>query len=480
MKISVKIGSEHKGVYASIGLSLKNEYHHDVTFIVNDNISKKLLNRMCNNSIKVIVLNNETLVTDESTIEEALLAEEKYNILLSNLMVTDRALGAGYLNNVDKTAGIKRSFYSNAYKISEVLAQLKSREKVLKNQDVVLLQNPDPYMKVVADHLNISYFWFAPIRYGNRRYWSSENIIAGNEYVGNIQKYLTENPTNLDKIKYNIEEFGVINNNNSIVSYYDAFFKALFVIYNDTKNHIRGIRKKDSYYLYGWVPSIFRNVANYKYIQKKSVRPEDIKNYKVIFFPLQNEPEVSLTYFSPEFNNTFEAISLLAKSLPSDTILLLKEQSGTFGVRSRKYYNQISKLFNVYWADPDIHSWSYIKISNIVATLTGTVQVEAVYMDKPVISFSKSNIVNYLPTVHYVKNYNDVKKAVEYILSGCINNNDFIKSKYALYNAQINSSEEFSGYVKTVRSEDLEVGIGSKASKMFLNSLKLKYTNKKE
>ncbi len=75
MKISVKIGSEHKGVYASIGLSLKNEYHHDVTFIVNDNISKKLLNRMCNNSIKVIVLNNETLVTDESTIEEALLAE---------------------------------------------------------------------------------------------------------------------------------------------------------------------------------------------------------------------------------------------------------------------------------------------------------------------------------------------------------------------------------------------------------------------
>jgi len=472
MKISIRIGSEHKGVYVSIGLSLQNEHHHDVTFIVSDDIAKDSINRICNNSIKVIVFDDNNLVTDDLIIEEALLAEEKYNVLLSNLMITDRALGAGYLVNVDKTAEIKRSFYSSNYKLKETLVQLKSREDILKNQDVVLLQNPDPYMKVVADHLNIFYFWFAPIRYGDRRYWSSENIIAGNEYVENIQKYLKGSPINVDNIRYDIEEFGVINNKASVTTYYEAFLKALFIIYNDSKNHIRGIRKKDSYYLYGWVPSFFRNVANYKYIQKISVKPEDIKNFKIIFFPLQNEPEVSLTYFSPEFNNTFEAISLLAKSLPSDTILLLKEQSRTFGVRSRKYYKQISKLFNVYWADADICSWDYVNISDIVATLTGTIQIEAVYMGKPIISFSKSNIVNYLPTVYYVTNYSDVKKAVKYILSGHIENKDIIKSKYALYNAQIETSKSFKGYSKTVYSENLEMEIGSKASRMFLDSLK--------
>ena len=37
------------------------------------------------------------------------------------------------------------------------------------------------------------------------------------------------------------------------------------------------------------------------------------------------EPEVSLLQVSPEFNNSYEVICWVSKSLPADTMLVVKE-----------------------------------------------------------------------------------------------------------------------------------------------------------
>ena len=50
----------------------------------------------------------------------------------------------------------------------------------------------------------------------------------------------------------------------------------------------------------------------------------DKKIGKYIYFPLHLEPEIALLGASPEFNNSMELATWLAKSLPVDFNLVIK------------------------------------------------------------------------------------------------------------------------------------------------------------
>ena len=234
-------------------------------------------------------------------------------------------------------------------------------------------------------------------------FWSDNNFITGSAYIKRLKKYCKK-CTHENILDYKIDKGGDIFNKKSKHTYASAFKASFGILINDSKNFIRGVNKKNSYHYLGWIPSRFRSVLNYKYVKKKSVKPEDIKKYKILFFTLHLEPEVALQYFSPEFSNSMEAIIWISKSLPLNYIIVVKEQVASYGVRSRWYYSQLTKIPNVVIAHPESHSWDWINLSSIVATITGTVGQEAVHFRKPVLSFGKHQIINYLPTVYYVSN----------------------------------------------------------------------------
>lgn len=469
--VAIFINSEKKEFLLSLAKVLEDEFNFNTKLLLRDSGVKKFVDQLCPDRANDIILSDINIPID-NVFQESKIIEEKYNQKLSMLLSEDRALGQGYLFNVEKIPSIKRAYWSHDKKILELIQFVKSYEIALEGCDLVIRQWPDKVTSMITEEMGIECFTFVPIKFGSRMFWSNNAFITSNRYINRVQNY-SKNIKNLNQIEYVIESRGDKVNKSVDYTFLGAFKQALRLVWNENKKWLRGLQKKDSYHYLGWLPSIFRRINHYKLLKSISFMPNEVLDYKICFFPLHLEPEVALLNFSPEFNNSMEAISIVSKSLPSDTLLVVKEQALSFGVRSKWYYKQVNKIPNVIWADPDVHSWDWIQSSKIVVTITGTVGIEAVYMRKPVISFGAHQIINYLPTVFYVDNYLNTNHAVNYINSDALNESDYEKSRAILQNAQIESSIDFPEIDSEMFKNKLNINLAKKA----LNNLFSEYPN---
>jgi hypothetical protein len=323
---------------------------------------------------------------------------------------------------------------------------------------------PNKIITTICKNQNIHFFSFSHIKFGDRLFWSDNDFLTGTAYIKRLKKYLYDFK-NKPAIEYHIDKVGDRFNKSAKYSYKVAIKSAIEIIINDSKKFLRGNNKKDSYNYLGWLPSVFRRVSNYNYVKNNSVLVGDLSSYKIVFFTLHLEPEVALQYFSPEFSNSMEAIIWISKSLPVNYIVVVKEQVASYGVRSRWYYKQLIKIPNVVLSNPDVHSWDWIEASSIIATITGTIGQEAVHFKKPILSFGKHQIINYLPTVYFVSNFIETNEAIEEILHKPPTEETYKKSKNAFSNAQIDSSIDLPKYKDTYRSTELEKTMASDAIK---------------
>ncbi len=171
----------------------------------------------------------------------------------------------------------------------------------------------------------------------------------------------------------------------------------------------------------------------------------------MVYVPLHLEPEVALLSVSPEFNNSMEMVAWISKSVPADTILVVKEQPFSYGIRSKRYYDNLRRIGNVVLANPDVHSWDWIRAARVVATISGTAGIESVYFHKPVLSFGKHQVINYLPTVRYANSYESTRQHIKELMDLDPGSKVFETSREALYRAQMETSFELPGFEHTYR-----------------------------
>ena len=136
------------------------------------------------------------------------------------------------------------------------------------------------------------------------------------------------------------------------------------------------------------------------------------------FFPLHLDPELATMVQAPPYVDQLTLIKLIARSLPFNFKLYVKEHPlmHSRGWRSVDFYKEIKKIPNVHLIDPGINSKELILNSKLVFSITGTAGFEAVLYKKPIILFgecvysSLSNVVRAkdlmaLPeTVYYALN----------------------------------------------------------------------------
>ena len=474
-KFVIFIGSEQKGLLCAIADILEKKYNFSVLIIARDPSVKKHIDKLLSRRENDIVLSDiKPIVSNDNLLDEACDIEKRYNINLAMLMSEDRALGQGYFSNIEKIPDIIRASWPHEKKILELIKKIKKYEIALKGAEYFIRVWPDKCATAVLNANGGRSFSLTSIKYGDRFFWSDDNFITSKKYIDRIRKNISLKKCTNTNTSYQIDYDGEKVNLDARYTISNAikiFFK---IFYNDTKNLIRGVRKKDSYHYLGWAPSLFRSIANYRYVKSNSVFPSDInKNYRVCFFTLHLEPEVALMNFSPEFNNSFEAISWISKSLPADTLLVVKEQVHSFGVRSLWYYSQLNKISNVVLANPESHSWDWIKRASIVSTISGTVGVEAVHFNKPVVSFGMHQIINHLPTVHYVSNFTETKEAVSNFLDSDISEEEYNASRISLEKAQLDSSFELAEYKYSHKRNQLEM----KMAEVALRNLFIEYSD---
>lgn len=161
------------------------------------------------------------------------------------------------------------------------------------------------------------------------------------------------------------------------------------------------------------------------------------KNHKYIFFPLHYQPEATTSPAGDVFVNQRYCIETLLKNTPDDCFIYVKEHPQQFMAhmlgqtsRIKEFYTDIIANKRVKLMPLELDSYSIMKDSLAVATVTGTVGWEALMNKKPVIVFGliwyekMAGVLRITDSASasdlygFIKNYKyDEKKVLAYLMA---------------------------------------------------------------
>ena len=195
-----------------------------------------------------------------------------------------------------------------------------------------------------------------------------------------------------------------------------------------------------------------------KFFDKFAIKKFDT-NTPFVYFPLHVEPERTITLTQPFFRDQLEIITHIAKTLPINYKLYVKEHPFMLKTRSSlifreiSYYKKIISLPNVELIHPTLNPDEIYPNCSFVVTISGTSPIEAAFYEKPSIVFSDVSY-SYLPFISRVRNIQELPNIIKKNLNQKF---DF---------------SELGDYVKKVHDNSFEIDFTS-----FLNSLRDFYDN---
>jgi hypothetical protein len=118
-------------------------------------------------------------------------------------------------------------------------------------------------------------------------------------------------------------------------------------------------------------------------------------------------PEASTLIRATKYYDQLSTIKSLSLEIPLHWKLVVKEHPSMIGKNEIKFYNEISKIFNVVLLPPQISSSKCIQNSEAVVTATGTTGIESLVLGQKTIVLG-SSIYSDLDSVHNVENISEI------------------------------------------------------------------------
>lgn len=259
-----------------------------------------------------------------------------------------------------------------------------------------------------------------------------------NEYLNRVPVISSEELNSYSRKIYN--KYHRINEQNYIPRYGDKWtiINTLKTLYKRNKSEFfkastyKKIHRIIPYIKTFTIDKVYKIIL-INYINKISVvlSESDLSQIKYLYYPLHFQPEATTVPLGGVFDNQLLVLDLLSSNLPMNWKIIVKEHpayvyrlSSTEGMnlsRNKKFYKQILTKKNVYFVGFQGKSYSLIKSSTAVVTVTGTVAFEALALNKAALVFG-NYIVNDLPNSIQIKSELDLVNAFDYIKS---NEHDF-------------------------------------------------------
>ncbi len=158
-------------------------------------------------------------------------------------------------------------------------------------------------------------------------------------------------------IKTLIKDFKKLHNHD----YTDAFI--WWLVWDKIKKKVRGIRGYTDLY-----------------------SPVDPKQ-RFAYFPLHYDPEMATMLYAPYYADQIPLIKAIARSLPIDMMLYVKDHPPMVGSRTRAYYKELLKVPNIRLINPRIRGLDLVQKTALTLTITGTGGWESILFKKPIITF---------------------------------------------------------------------------------------------
>ncbi|GEM_PF-6116528 len=119
---------------------------------------------------------------------------------------------------------------------------------------------------------------------------------------------------------------------------------------------------------------------------ESSITVEDIvaTKKKILLYPLQMQPEFNLEVWGYPWNNQEKIVRHILEKIPDDWVLLLKSNPKPYFEMNRINICSLAKNSNVMLLDRRVSMRDIDPYVDIVATVTGTVQIERILNNRPV------------------------------------------------------------------------------------------------
>jgi hypothetical protein len=146
-------------------------------------------------------------------------------------------------------------------------------------------------------------------------------------------------------------------------------------------------------------------------------------NKFTILFPLQMQPEANIDVWGNKYRNQTELIKKLSLILPDKTILYVKPNPKSKYELSSELYEIVSSNENIKYLHHTTKMVDILSEIDLVITITGTIAIECIFGNKPVITLQKT-LNNEAENCKYLDNINNKELKVEI---DKIRSNDFPK-----------------------------------------------------
>ena len=163
------------------------------------------------------------------------------------------------------------------------------------------------------------------------------------------------------------------------------------------------------------------------FIKKHSIYK--IEDLNIVYMPLHQEPERSLLIDAPFYTNQIETIRHVAKSIPIEYVLYVKEhptQGKARGWRPISTYKEILAIPNVKFIHHSISSEELIKKSSLTISVGGSAAFEAAFFQKPSILFANLGY-SLLPSIYKLNCLEDLPNAIRLSINKKVSSIDLDK-----------------------------------------------------
>lgn len=140
------------------------------------------------------------------------------------------------------------------------------------------------------------------------------------------------------------------------------------------------------------------------------------KNKKIILYPLQMQPEANLDVWGNAYRDQAKLIREIAQVIPNDWMIVVKTNPKSKYEMTSGLLDIIEAEQNVTALDRDIGMEEILNLSDLIATVTGTIAIEAVFSNKPLALFGPS-VVSQVTGVQVITKYEQLKDLINQIES---------------------------------------------------------------
>ena len=171
----------------------------------------------------------------------------------------------------------------------------------------------------------------------------------------------------------------------------------------------------------------------------------DLEKISYIYLALHYQPEATSLPTGEFFSNQMNIIRLLSSSLPKNWKLIIREHPSQLmgpnlgsGGRWLSLYKIAKNFNNVIFANLDTDQVNLINYSKCIATISGTVGIEAIARHKQVMIFGAAWYEN-LKVVKRISSGHDIKSFLQSLKWDYDNDHELIEAIYQIFSLNLNN-----------------------------------------